>query len=338
MRKKIISVIATVLCAVMFFTLPCNAAKTNAGYYSDLKKVANKKISTDIGTYNFTSMQGMAVGSKYAYTAKLPVNSNGDVIEDYATIVRTDTTNGNQTTLTFLGKQYVKGLGHANDMCVTSIDNKSTLFISASNSANTKEINLIKMPVTGSTILKNGYFKVKYNNKPIRISGLTILNKNSDTITFLFKNGNNIYTGSIGTHVGSGTINVKKVFTINTSSVTINGKTENFSNYSNQGFSYYNNKLYVALSGNGSNSNKSVMLVYNNIGTYIENNTTSETVYASNDISFKITSKTYSNLFEIESCGICSGDGKLYFNTNRRKTASSSDWDGVHYIDGYNVK
>ena len=61
----------------------------------------------------------------------------------------------------------------------------------------------------------------------------------------------------------------------------------------------------------------------------------SGTIYPSEALVFRVTSSYYGALFEIESCDICSGDGKLYFNPNRRKTNSDTNHDGVSSIDGY---
>lgn len=69
------------------------------------------------------------------------------------------------------------------------------------------------------------------------------------------------------------------------------------------------------------------MLVYDNISS------ASGTIYAMNDLSFRITSSAYPDLFEIESVGV--SGGKLWFATNRRKTSGDTASDGVHYFNGY---
>ncbi|MEE1061898.1 MAG: hypothetical protein UH080_08815 [Ruminococcus sp.] len=349
MKKKLITVIATVLSMVMLLTMPCDAAKI---YYTSVAKIENQKIyTTERGTMNFTSMQGMAVGSQYAYTAKLPVVSN-KVVEDYACIVKTDTVSGKETTLTCNGKKYITGTGHANDMCVTSYEkNKSTLFISATNSANTKEENLLKMSVSGSTITKTGAFKIRYNNKPLAITGISILehpnNKNGYIITFLIKSKNklypktdDIYTVRMHASETKGTITAKKVFTLEKEFVKSNGVRVDYTGYANQGFSYYNDKLYLPLSGQKSEQNKSVVLVYNNIKDHAYDNSVGERIQPDKNTIFEISDSNYGNLLEIESCGICTGEDnfKLYFNTNRRKTSTDADWDGLHYVNGYKAK
>ena len=86
--------------------------------------------------------------------------------------------------------------------------------------------------------------------------------------------------------------------------------------------------LYVPITGDSSWLNRSVIMVFD-----LRN--ASGTIFPSEALVFRVTSSYYSALFEIESCDISSGDGKLYFNTNRRITNSNTNHDGVSYVDDY---
>jgi hypothetical protein len=92
---------------------------------------------------------------------------------------------------------------------------------------------------------------------------------------------------------------------------------------------YYDNTLYVPITGDDYNLEQSVIMVFN-----LENVIEGSTIYPSEELVFRVTSSYYSALFEIESCGI-SSDGKLYFNTNRRIEAGDGNHDGIHVLEGY---
>ncbi len=310
MKKRFLSFV-TVVMAFITVMLPL-AVPASAAYYNTYGTV--KSISDVNGC---SSMQGMAVGSTYLYTAK--VNS----ANTKAVIYKTNKNTGESTLLTdsVSGNTYVTYLGHANDMCVTSLDDKSNLFIVTMKENSNA---LVRVRVSGSKFKKMANFSVKYNGEHLAPSGINIIKKTSTNITFLFKKGRSFYEGSIGIDQTSGTINVTKKFTINVKSAVVNGKTLDLSSYTHQGYGYYKNYIFVPLT----NENVSIVLVY-----YIKD--ASGTLTTVSDLSFRITSSTYANLFEIESCGISSSDGKLYFNTNRRKTASGSGYDAVHYFKGY---
>jgi hypothetical protein len=150
----------------------------------------------------------------------------------------------------------------------------------------------------------------------------------SDTTNdyFLFKSGLSFYWGTVAKSANSGTITLTKAFTINTVDALVNGsKISNMADYTNQGFGYSvtNDRIFVILT----HQNISVVLVYNNV------NTASGTITADPNLSFRITSSAYPELFEIESCSI--EDGKLWFNCNRKTDASDTAHDAVCYFDGF---
>lgn len=76
--------------------------------------------------------------------------------------------------------------------------------------------------------------------------------------------------------------------------------------------------------------NVSIVLVYRNISY------ATGTIYADDDLSFRITSGAYPDLFEIEGVGIANGD-KLWFNTNRRKAPGDTASDNVAYFNDYSA-
>ena len=84
------------------------------------------------------------------------------------------------------------------------------------------------------------------------------------------------------------------------------------------------------VTGPDGKKNVSIIAVYDIDGA-------SGTIKSDPNLSFRITSSTYSDLFEIESCGV-SSDGKLYFNANRRKSASDHNHDAIMCFKEYKVK
>jgi hypothetical protein len=253
-------------------------------------------------------MQGLAVGSKYLYTVKIGGSDSKAVL--FKTNKDTKATTQLKNTD---GKKVISYLGHANDMDVTTLDGKSHLFV-ATMKTGSKAVVVLK--VSGSTFTKVGQFKVTLNGKEKSVSGIAIWSKTATTIKLLFKVGRNFYQGSIGINQRSGTIAIKKAFTINIASVKINGKTCDLSSWTHQGFGLEGNKIFVPLANIKNNKRQSVIVVYD-----ISN--PSGTLKSKSDLSFRITSSAYT-FFEIESCGI-SSDKKLYFNINRRKNSKSSD-------------
>lgn len=342
-KKKTICAAVITLCIMMFLSVPCYAVtERNYGEYDPVAAVKDCSPTINGVKYNICSMQGLAVGSTYLYTAKIDVKGR------YAVIHRTNKDTGKQEILTYTGtnSNYIDCLGHANDMCVTSINNKSNLYIVTCNSDKNK--GLVRMQVSGSKISKVAEYTLlvpKKNSNNVTIgfekiapTGVTIVNKDSSDINFLFKNGSKIYKGSVGINDTSGTINLTEAFSLKKDKVTIGGVKTDITSFAGQGISYYKNDLYVAWSGHNEgladglkdkNNAYSVITVYKNV-----KNATGA-IDHSPTLSFGIKSEKYSAFFEIESCGISPSDGKMYFNTNRRVTSSDTNHDGVHYIKGF---
>lgn len=338
--KKILSaVVSMALCCSVVTAIPAAAANGYYNTYDTIKSVPDDKSSGK----NICSMQGMAVGSSFIYTAKT------DESYSRAVIYKCNSKTGNNIALKYVdgGKtmNYIPDLlGHANDMCVNTENGKSCLYVATATNDSGKS-QLVRMRVDGSNIYKAGTFKVvnTQNNKLLSVTSVTILNKSGEKLNFLLKNGETVYHASVSTNSTSGTIYATPVFKINKSNAVINGSVTDLSGYTNQGMSYFskNDKLYVPLSSN-TKPNVSVVVVYDNISSITETALTSpkasiQTLPTSKGLSFRITSSTYSNLFEIESCGVCSTDGRLYFNTNRRKTKTDSNHDAILRFKDYSA-
>jgi hypothetical protein len=310
MKKKLISLVAAIMCLTIFFTITCDAA-----HY-----VSYTTIATIAKRSKCATMQGMAVGSTWIYTAKIKGSDESRQVLQKTNRKTNATTNIKNSN----GSDYFTYLGHANDMDVVTISGKSNLYIAT---MKTGSYALVRIKVDGSKGTKTGNFSLSYGGKSVSMSGLTVLSKASTSTTFLFKDGTTFYKGTVSDTAKSGTIKLTKYCDINISSCVMNGKTYNFSTWVHQGFEYYKGKIYVPLY-NSNQKNTSVIVVYN------APSKTGTTLKSNKDLSFMIKSKDYAK-FEIEDCGICSGDGKMYINTNRRKVLDGPRYDSIHYIKSF---
>ena len=306
------------VCFVLLLGMICvpieaNAANEFYGDYTDAGKVY------DYGSC--PSMQGLAVGSQMMYTVKIGSN------DTLAFISMTDKDTGTTTKLynSDAGSYYFDYLGHANDMDVWGIDGNSHLFVTTTNEGSNA---IVRLKRVGNTLTKVASYSLTYNGSPTCATALAIKSVSGGVITFITKLGMNLYTGSVSTGATSANIQLTKLCTISKSRVYIKGSYLDLTNFVNQGFGYYKDTLFVPISGDDNQLNRSVILVFD-----LRN--ASGTIYPTEALVFRVTSSYYGALFEIESCDICSGDGKLYFNTNRRKTNSDTNHDGVSSVDGY---
>ena len=313
---------ACLLCTLMIVStligLGTTANAASLQYYKSYSTVATIKNRSKC-----SSMQGMAVGSTYIYTVKIKTDNTK------AFISKTNKNTGETTVLTETasGSTYIKYLSHANDMDVCSLDGKSNLFVAT---MRTDNYALVRMQVSGSKITKKGNFTLKLNGEKTSVSGISILSKSGTKVKLLLKKGCTFYTATVDTSKSSGTVNLTQAFKINVSDVKVNGKSMDLSSWVHQGYGYEDGKIYVPLTGPDGKKNVSIIAVYDIGGA-------TGTIQSDPDLSFRITSNTYGDLFEIESCGI-SSDGKMYFNTNRRKTSSDSNHDGIHCFKEFSIK
>ncbi|UUZ84742.1 hypothetical protein LJK88_14545 [Paenibacillus sp. P26] len=306
--KRFTLFVVLLLCTALMAPLPASAA-----YYNTYTTVATLGNANDC-----YAAQGFAVGSTYVYSVK--VNSDNTKAVIYRTKMSDGTTelmtNGDN------GTTYATYLGHANDMALSTIDGNYYMFIITMNSGS---MSLVKLKYVGATFYKVGDYTIKYNGTDKSMSGVKITGKDADNLYLLFKSGRNLYKGSLPLTANSGTVNVTDAFNLNIEDAKVNGDTvSNITSYAFQGFGYYNDTLYVPLTY----ENISIVLVYRNISA------ASGTLYADDNLSFRITSSTYPDLFEIEGVGVAGGD-KLWFNTNRRTEPGDTAHDGVHYFNDY---
>ncbi len=271
--------------------------------------------------------QGFAVGSTYTYSIK--INKE----ETRAVIYRTRMSDGNTTLMTNgdNGTTYATYLGHANDIALHSNNGNYYMFVVTMKAGS---MSLVKLKYTGTTYYKVGNYTIKYNGANKKMSGVVITGKDANNIYFLFKIGKDFYRGSLPLTATSGTINVSHAFKLNTKDALVNGKPvpPEITDFATQGIGYYKNSLYFPLTGNKVEKykNVSIVLVYRNIST------ASGTIYADDNLSFRITSKKYPDLFEIEGVGIANGD-KLWFNANRRTSENDTASDNVAYFNDYSA-
>ena len=294
--------------------IPSSVLAASAGYFRTYATIASVKDRDGC-----CSMQGMAVDSGWIYTIK--INSGNS----RAFLCRTNRSTGITSPLTDAGTGsiYLSRLGHANDMDVTTIDGKPNLFIAT---MNTGSLSLVRLEVRGSEVAMTGCYTISYHGENRHISGIAITKSTKSSIDFLFKRGCTFYTGSIDPKAAGGTIPIKKAFRLDLTHTMVGGKERDLSEYIHQGFGYCGGRLFLPLTGPAGKRNSSVILVY------VPNARGEMTLHR--ELSFQIKSREYPALFEIESCGI-SPDGRLYFNTNRRKSDSSINHDGIHYFKGY---
>jgi uncharacterized protein YjdB len=315
MMRRTVAILSLVMLLVGLVYVPMNAEAANEFYgdYTDAAKVY------DYGSC--PSMQGLAVGSQMLYTVKIGSN------DTQAFISMTDKDSGTTTKLynSDAGSYYFNYLGHANDMDVWGIDGNSHIFVATTNTGSNA---IVRLKRVGNTLTKVASYRLTCEGSDICATAMAIKSVSNGKITFITKWGMQLYTGSVSTSATSATIEMTKLCSISKSRVYIKGSYLDLSDFVNQGFGYYQDHLFVPITGDDSQLNRSVIMVFD-----LRN--ASGTIYPSEALVFRVTSGAYSALFEIESCDICSGDGKLYFNTNRRKTNSDTNHDGVSSIHGY---
>jgi hypothetical protein len=291
-------------------------AAANAAYYNEYTTVAT------LGNANgCTAAEGFAVGSTYTYTVKIDGSTPAKGI-----IYRTKMSDGSTTLMTNgdNGSTYTTYLGHANDVALSSTDGNYYMFIVTMDAGS---LSLVKLQYVGATYYKVGNYTIKYNGADKSMSGVKITHKDASNIYFLFKSGQTFYRGTLPLNATSGTVNVTYGFYANTADALVNGSTvANIGSFATQGIGYYGGTLYFPVTY----ENVSIVLVYSNV------DSASGTIYADDNLSFRITSSAYPDLFEIEGVGIGSG-GNLWFNTNRRTAPGDTAHDGVHYFNGYSV-
>lgn len=268
-----------------------------------------------------TGMQGMTVDNTYLYNVKVKSST-----EDSAFIARTHKDTGDTVYLTdsSTGSTYFSYFGHANDLEYATIGGVNTILIATSTDG---DHGLVRMALNGTKLTKVGNYTTSYNGTATAISSAKVMSQTDDEVTLLIKKGKYLYTATMGVNATSGTLVLTRIITLDTANVTINGVCNDFSDYLGQGFEYIDGKIFVPMACE-TPMNQGCIAVYNIEGA-------SGTIRNDPSLSFWITSSTYTNKFELESCAICPTDGILYFNTNGAKTSSDADYDAIYYVKGY---
>ena len=323
MKKHINRLVAFCLCLAMIaglipafeLSLPtARAAITSYDDYYDVSRIY------DLG--DCPSMQGFAVYGDYLYCAKVNTTT-----ETSAIITRTNKTTGSSSYMmdSSTGSNYFSYLAHANDLAVAGVAGTVTMFVTASEPGSYA---LVRFVVEGNYVTKVGNYTVTYDGAEVSFGGVQVMHVDDEYVTLLIKRGRSFYTTKVGVNQTSGTLDLTYHFTIDIADVNMNGTSHDLTDWLGQGFGYYDHKVYVPMSGGDLAMDTSCIIIYDIEGA-------SGTIKNDPTDSIWIQSTSYPALFEIESCGIDPESGLLYFNTNRRLTSSSTNYDGVHYVAGF---
>ena len=321
---KIISkrILAMLLCVAMLlplgvFDLPQKVHATNHGTYDTVAVVTNLNSG-------YPSMQGLGLCGNYLYAVK----TDGD---DYgATVCRVDKRDGTKAWLKNTGNSsnYFYDFGHGNDCEVVIAGGQTNMFIPTSA---TGSGSLVRYTISGTNATKYGsYQMVSPSGANIGGGAIRAARVDDENIYFVFKSGKSIYTGTLPITQTSGQLVMTKMCTLDTTGVYVNGTYKDLTMFTMQGMGYHDHMLYIPISGhaNADTINQSIILVYDLLGA-------SGTIKPLNDPTFLITSATYAAYFEVESCVIDPESNLMYFNTNRRKSSSDTNHDGVHWITNW---
>ena len=315
--QKLIAMLTLVMLLASLVLVPNEVSAANDFYgdYTDVAKIY------DYGSC--PSIQGLAVGSQKMYAVK--INST----DTQAFISMSDKDSGETVKLynADANSYYFDYLDHANDMDVWGIDGYSNIFV-----ATTKQgaNGIVRLKRDGNNLTKVATYHLKCDGSDICATAMGIMGVSDGKINFITKWGMQLYTGSVDVNATNATINMTEFCSITKSRVYIKGEYLDLSDFVNQGMGYHDGTLFVPISGDDSQLNRSVIMVFD-----LNNATAGSTVYPTEALVFRVTSSAYSALFELESCDICSGDQKLYFGAQRRVTNSDTDHDGIGVFDTY---
>ena len=315
--QKLIAMFALVVLLASIVLVPNEVSAANDFYgdYTDVAKVY------DYGSC--PSIQGVAVGSQKMYAVKI----NGDDTQAFITMADKDSGETVKLYNADANSYYFNYFSHANDMDVWGIDGYSNLFVTTTEKGS---YGIVRLKRDGDRLTKVANYRLQCNGEDICATAMAITGVSDGKIHFITKWVMQLYVGSVDVNATSATIQMEKFCSITKERVYIKGEYVDLSNYVNQGMGYYDGTLFVPISGDDNNLNRSVIMVFD-----LNNAEKGSTVYPTEALVFRVTSGAYSALFELESCDICSSDKKLYFSVQRRKTNSDTDHDGIASFDGY---
>ena len=289
-------VLALLLCAVLLLPLvPAVRAAEIMGDES-YERVAGIAASNGCG-----AMQGMAVGRKYAYTALSNSNDTRAVI----TQVNLETGKTRVMTNGEDGKKYFTFLSHCNDMDVVEVNGEEWLIVAASS-----KLQVFVVDDENGTLHHRAEFNVWHAGKAFAPVGMAVREINEREITFLFKGGYAISTGTVATGAEAGDIHVSIVCLIDVNKVPLGDGYKDLSHYLNQGMGYRDGVVYAVFSGCSRTET-----IHHSMIVGFDITQGNRTMYPLPDKVFYIASNKFRTLFEMESCGF-TPDGRLLFNTN----------------------
>ncbi len=315
---------ATMVAAAVCALLVLAPAAANAAYYNTYTTVATLGDGND-GSY--TTDEGFAVGTTYTYSIKLD-GSSGSRAEIY----RTDMSDGTTTLMTYSingnSQDYITGLGHANDIALMSNGGNYYMYVVT---MATTGASLVKLQYVGTTYTEVGSYTITYGGAEKAMSGVKIIEKTASDADFLFKLGTSYYKGTLGLTAPSGTIAVTNIFNLDVADAPVDGATvSGIDTWASQGIGYSDGLLYHIVT----NDNVSIVLVYQSVlDFYDDPQSPAPTLASDPTLSFRVTSSTYSALFEIEGVGVASGT--LWFGANRATTSGGANHDCVCTFNGY---
>lgn len=322
--KILVRILTMVVCMILL-ALPIFEGFPEAGAVS-ANDVLPQKHYGDYLTLNNVpdsgscySMQGMTVGKDYAYCAKIGSN---DAVQMISRISKTD---GSRISMTnaATGTIYFTNLGHANALDITYLGGCDQLFVTAG-------ATLVRLTINGTTLTTAGTYTFRIGDTATGMTAVQIMCAEEDVVQVIAKSGKTLYTGTLDPRASSGEIVLTKLCMLNLINVRVNRVEGDYSSWTQQGFDYHDNKIFLPLFANTTEKiNTSVVLVYDIAGA------TGNNLYSDPSLSFRVTSGNYSALFEIEDVCICQQTGRLYFTTNRRKTNADTNYDSCSYFYGY---
>lgn len=313
MKKR--RTIVLFLCLVIFMStgLSANAQK---GYFNEYTPIFQVKKARKC-----TSMQGMCIDSKKERIYYIRKNRKDtkavigclDLSKKKVKKVKLKykTKKGKKSSKTSI----ISCLAHANDMEFVRIGKTAYLFVVTRSE---KSYQLVKLKVTGRTYKTVAKYKVYATKdkdgeplakkKKTSVSGISLISKKGNQLTFMMKSGATIYKATVGKHWGSKKpVMLSAGCTLDLRESKINGKkVSNIDKFCSQGITYHKGKVFAPFT----NKNVSVIFVFSVNG----KKDLPERVVGDSNLSFRITSKVFSK-FEIESCAIAK-DGRIYFSCN----------------------
>ncbi len=353
--KKFLTFISIILCFCMITPAaaqhngnrPQGAASYTASGYttytmSDCKLEWTVPNTTE-GGKTCTALQGMNVGTNYAYVAKR------DSTDTYCDITRVNLNTGEKVVMDYYASESATSssacnvMGHANDICLATINGEHFLYVATIQSPNA----LARLRIDGTRLIFTGFFDLTNSGgDSIDASAVKLIKIADGYQYFLIKRKKKFYACRIPTDATGGSlsnptkIKIYKIFTIDTSnavfatSSSAYGTVADIDGWVNQGFGYNKNEgvIYVPIYDDA-NPSCSAIITYNikdSIDSWIASSSNSSRIVYPTKTAFWLENSSLSQ-FELETCGFrtsqgADGDNKLYIAVN----CYPSDTEGIY--------